>query len=462
MKTILSAKYIIFGLIILFGVSSFTACTSDSKELISNPEQTVKMEISAIKPLLQGDASVSITNYRLIIAERNSEYILLNQSTLENNLVMSLANQIQIEIKPGFYTAYLIANETSVMTPTLQSAKFLKTIKELILEPMSWNELTEINIPLMAINQIQIRAKDNTTNAGEVSDNGGAWRSNYEALLERIFAKVSLSLNKNTSNPVIIESVKIRQIAKTCYLGKYIYDNPQTLDISISGGLPKSLNNDYQSIFDNRIISERLFTDITNSTKSSFVEINARFNNIPIQYIVPLGEQSGSNYIDYQIKRNNHYFIKGSISQINDFNNYFFISVLPWNKETSNIDFNNNITYELSWDDNTSFINNQIMIGSSDIAECEFTLLTPRGKRWTATLSNGIDFEFDYNEEGVSQGISGIDDSRSSKIRVKAKRKMSTGSSTNLFIYLEDGRQIPINPTNTNAINAYSIILKAE
>lgn len=462
MKTILSLTYSGIFLIMLLGISFLTSCETETKDVINNPDQIVKMEISAINPLILDDVPVSITNYRLILADKNSGYILLNQSTLENNLIMSLGNQIQVQIKPGAYTAYLIANETPVMTPVLRSAKSLITVRELVLEPMSWNGLNDTNIPLMAINQIQIRAKDNSGDSGEVSDNGGVWNSSYNALLERIFAKVSLQLSKSTSYPILIDNVKIRQIAKNCYLGKISYNNPQTLDIPVFSGPAQSLTNDYQVIFKDIIISERLFADITNSEKSCFVEINARFNNIPTQYIVPLGIQNGAIYTDYQIKRNNHYSITGSLSQINNFNNNFNIAILPWNKESSNVDFNNNITFRLSWDENTLFNNNQILIGAADVAKCDFALLTPRGKRWTATLSNGLDFEFDYTENGVSQGISGIDNNRSSKIRVKAKRKMNTGATTNLSFYLEDSRPIPVNPSNISAVNSYTIIPKAE
>ncbi|MGL4332687.1 MAG: hypothetical protein ACRCZQ_11975 [Bacteroidales bacterium] len=464
MKTILSLTNIRICLGLLLGIVFFSGCTSDSKELSDRAEQAVKLGISAINPANADNLPVSVSNYRLILAEKNSEYILLNQSTLDNSLQVSLANQIQVTIKPGSYTAYLIANESGVMTLPLSSAKFLKEVRELVLEPMSWNSLSESDIPMMAVNQIQIRAKDNLTNAGEVSDNGGVWQSSYDALLERVFAKVSLRLNKGINYPISIESVKIRQIAKSCYLGKLIFDTPQTMDIQTFTGTPIDLpfqnGTNYQSIFESKVISERLFADITNQNKAYIVDINARFNSIPTQYNIPLGNKAGSSYSDYQVKRNVHYLIQGTISEINDFNNNFTVEVLPWEKESSNVDFNSNISFSLKWNENTSFINSsQIQIGSADIAQCDFVLNTPRGKRWTATLSNGADFEFDSSGNGVSQGISGADNGRTSRIRIKAKQKMSVSTSTTLTFYLEDGRIIPVNPANGNV---YTIILKAE
>ena len=464
MKTILSLTNIRICLGLLLGIVFFSGCTSDSKDLPDRTEQAVKMGISAINPANGNDLPVSVSNYRLILAEKNSEFILVNQSTLDNSLQVSLANQIQVIIKPGNYTAYLIANESSMMTLPLRSAKFLKEVRELVLEPFSWSNLSEADIPMMAVNQIQIRAKDNMTNAGEVSDNGGTWQSSYDALLERVFAKVSLRLNKGVNYPISIESARIRQIAKSCYLGKLILDAPQTMDLLAFSGttidLPVQNGSNFQSIFENKVITERLFTDITNQNKAYVVDINARFNNIPTQYSIPLGNKSGSSYSDYQVKRNIHYLIQGTISEINDFNNHFTLEVLPWEKESSNVDFSSDFSFSLKWNENTSFINSsQIQIGSADIAECDFVLNTPRGKRWTATLSNGADFEFDSSANGVSQGISGADNGRTSKIRIKAKRKMSVSTSTTLTFYLEDGRTIPVNKNNGNV---YTIILKAE
>lgn len=465
MKTIHShKKNIRICLRILLSVVFFSGCTSDLRELPDRTEQAVKMGISVIDLVNEDNLPVSLSNYRLILAEKNSEYILLNQSTLDNTLTFSLAHQIQIAVKPGSYTAYLIANESSVMTPSLRSVKFLKEVRELVIEPMSWSSLTEADIPMIAVNQIQIRTKDNLTNTGEVSDNGGPWQPSYDAVLERVLAKVSLHLNKGTNYPISIESVKIRQIAKSCYLGKLIFDTPQIIDVFAFSGTPIDLpfqnGTNYQSIFENKVINERLFTDITNQNKAYIVDVNARFNSIPTQYNIPLGNKSGSSYSDYQVKRNVHYLIQGTISEINEFNNNFTVEILPWEKESSNVDFSSNITFSLKWNENTTFINSsQIQIGSADIAECDFVLNTPRGKRWTATLSNGADFEFDSLGSGVSQGISGADNGRVSKIRIKAKRKMSVDTSTTLTFYLEDGRIIPVNPANGNV---YTIILKAE
>lgn len=456
MNTQLRNIYLLLSFALL---TLLSGCSTEDQDINKSREQHVELKVNALIPRDITDIPLNISNYRLILAEPTSGFIVVNQTTLDNSLQVSLESSISVSVKPGKYKAYLIANEHNSMTAVFSSAVFVDKILYFIVNYDEWKSIPENSIPLLAINNIEIRAKNAISDAGLVSDNGGDFLDNYEALLERMLAKVSLRLNKKSPYSYVVKSVNIKQVAKSFYIGKIENSFSDLMTMTPFSGnlvLPDQGNSNYESICENILISEKLFAELANREKATIVEVNVLINNIPITYQIPLGIQNESDYSDYQVKRNTHYLIQGTLSEIGDFT----ISVLPWEKESISTEFDPSFAFSFSWKPWVAQIDaNQVSISYDSPAECEFVLTKPSGKRWVASLSNGADFEFDHSNNAVSQGISGMDNGRTSLIRVKAKRKLSTGASTTLSIYTEDGRMVPINPVYGNV---YNIILRAE
>lgn len=434
-------------------------CDKNEQDISTSEDKQVQFGVNILMPQEQSDIPLEISNYRLVLAEQISGFIIVNRTTLDNGLTVSLGSSIKVSVKPGKYRAYLIANESMSMTKVFSTSKFINEINDFVLDSQMWQAIEERSIPLLAINNIEIRSNGTDENMGLVSDNGGDFLNGYKAPLQRIMAKVSLKLNKESGYNYVIKNVNIIQTAETFkFGGNSINDNKVITINSFSGSLslPQNVNNNYQSVFENRLISEKLFENQKDETKATIVRIDALVNNIPVTYNIPLGLRSETGYSDYQVVRNNHYLVQGTLSEIGD----FIVSILPWDKESIDTEFNPLLQCSFAWKTGTNFINsNEVSISYNQSAECGFSLIRPSGKRWFATLSNGADFEFDYSDQAVSQGISRGNNGESSVIRIKAKRKMSTGSATTLTIYTEDGRKVPINPGNDNVFN---IILKAE
>lgn len=456
MNTRLRNTYLLVCFVVLILLS---ACSTEDQDINKSREQNVELKVNALIPRDVSDIPLSISNYRLVLAEQVSGFIVVNQTTLDNSLQVSLGSTISVSVKPGKYRAYLIANELNSMTSIFSKAVFADEILKHIVNYDIWKTIPENSIPLLAVNNIEIRAKDAVSDAGLVSDNGGNFLDNYEAFLERVLAKVSLRLSKKSPYNYVVKSVNIKQAAKSFYIGKIDNSFSDLITMTPFSGnlvLPDLVNSNYESIFENLLVSEKLFAEFVNREKATIVEVNVLINNIPITYQIPLGIQNETDYSDYQVKRNTHYLIQGTLSEIGDFT----ISVLPWEKENISTEFDPSFAFSFSWKPWMAQIDaNQVAISYDSPAECEFVLTKPSGKRWVATLSNGADFEFDYSNNGVSHGISGMDNGRASLIRVKAKRKLSTGATTTLSIYTEDGRMVPLNPANGNV---YNIILRAE
>ncbi|HAC20787.1 MAG TPA: hypothetical protein DCF91_01655 [Porphyromonadaceae bacterium] len=426
---------------------SLYGCVSEIKEYEeSDDNKIVSLDVNVISA---SEQISTIQNYRLVIAEFGSGLIYQNKATQNNTLDQPVDKRLNVSLKPGKYKTYLLANEHPLMSSILNNAKFLSEIDKIIIDQDIIEDFTENNIPMLAENTIEIKADpSSTTDGGLVKEPTTDWGPSYTAKLQRVVAKVSLVLNKNTSYPIQIKQAILRHVPQQSYFGLQNYPTVTFNDFIAFDGqntgidLPIKNGDNYVSIFPDKYICEHILSDQLDLEKATYLEIKALFNQIPTTYIIPIGIPVGSTYSDYSITRNTHYLIKGSISEINDFKNQFHVAVLDWDKEHADVDYNNSYTWEINWDN--PIVNGVITIRSNEIAICNFRLNSPSGRLWTATLSNGADFEFDYTNNGVSQGIGNSGSNHMSKIRIKARKPLKAGASTKLFVNCE-GEILKIN-----------------
>ncbi|MGL5689451.1 MAG: hypothetical protein ACRDD8_01415, partial [Bacteroidales bacterium] len=308
------------------------SCESLELDDTKSDVKEVQLGVNISVPEDQNDIQPEIHNYRLILAEQNSGFIIVNKTTLDNSLIISSGSSINVKVKPGKYSAYLIANELSQMTDLFNNAKFINEINTFLVKQEVWKAINELQMPLFAINNIEVRSIGSEFDTGEVSDNGGAFLSAYKAQLQRIMSKVTLRLNKDSNYDYIVKNVDIIQVAESFSFGGNRHQSNDITSVKTFSGLlrlPQKVNNNYQSVFENFLISEKLFDNVTDYSKATIVKIDALINNIPVTYTIPLGKQNGVDYLDYQVQRNHHYLIQGSLAEIGD----FLVTVLPWEKE---------------------------------------------------------------------------------------------------------------------------------
>ncbi|MGL6179675.1 MAG: hypothetical protein ACRC13_10820 [Tannerellaceae bacterium] len=457
MKKYLS--YPVISVVLSIGtLLSLYGCVSEIKEYEESDEnKIVSLGVNVVSSAQQIS---SIQSYRIVVAEFSSGLIYQNKTTSNNTLDQPVDKKLFISLKPGKYKTYLLANEHSLMTPILNGAKFINEIDKIIIDQNIIKDFTESNIPMLAENTIEIKPDPNSiTDGGLVKEPTTDWGTSYTAKLQRVIAKVSLILNKKTSFPIQIKEVVLRHVPQQSYFGRQDYPTVTFNDLTFLDGqnagidLPMQNGDNYVSIFLDKYICEHILTEQLALEKATYVEIKALFNQIPTTYIIPIGIVVGSTYSDYSITRNTHYLIKGAISEINDFNAQFQINILDWCEEQADIDYNTSYVWKITWDNQID--NGVATINSNEIASCNFRLNSPRGRRWSASLSNGSDFEFDYTNGGVSDGISNSGDNQFSKIRIKARKPLKTGATTQLFINCE-GEILKI---NNNQSDSYLIKL---
>ncbi|MGL4328012.1 MAG: hypothetical protein ACRCS7_11150, partial [Tannerellaceae bacterium] len=278
------------GYLILFMLVVLSSCTNEQNGSDSaGSEDPVYIEVntkSVIGSVIDG---VTISKMRMIVAEQGSEIIFQNLTTLQEN---TDASGFLVNVRPGSYRIYLIANETPTMTTALSSMRSLQQVRNYVVSATDYNTYTEANITLFAENAIKVKENPANTSQGLVSvDNGATWTTFYSAALKRIMAKVSLRLKTtNTTDDIKILQVWAMHIPKHFYLGNISYteiaseyENKQAVLLPTT---PYKLTSTSTDIFKDFFIRESRFVPVTNRDMATYLLIAASFNGVTNLYTV--------------------------------------------------------------------------------------------------------------------------------------------------------------------------------
>lgn len=454
MRNHMPYRYVTDYLILLMLVV-LSSCTNEQNG--SDPagsDDPVYIEVntkSVIGSVIDG---VTISKMRMIVAEQGSEIIFQNLTTLQEN---TDASGFLVNVRPGSYRIYLIANETPAMTTALSSMRSLQQVRNYVVSETDYNLYNEANITLFAENAIKVKENPANTSQGLVSiDNGSTWNSYYAASLKRIMAKVSLKLKTtNTGDDIKILQVWVMHIPKHFYLGNISYSELQSeyqnKQATLLVPVPYKLTSIKQSLFTDFFIRESRFTPVTNRDMATYLLVAASFNSVTNLYTIPIGTPQGGGpsalIADYNIYKGNHYLVDGVINNRGEFDNEFTVNVLPWNKVSGDLDFTDQEpVFVGSWTGGTNISSGKVYVYYNQYVEYNFELKSPAGAIWTATLTNGAQFEFD-NIGAVSQGITSP--GHIYKIRIKPRALQTVpGIKTDFYITV-GGVEIDLNGAAT-------------
>lgn len=443
------------GYMILFVFILLSSCSNEKNS--NDPtgsDDPVYIEVntkSVIGSVIDG---VTISKMRMIVAEQGSEIIFQNLTTLQEN---ATGDGFLVDVRPGSYKIYLIANETSAMATALSSMQSLQQVRNYVVTSADYNIYTEANITLFAENAIKVKENPANTSQGLVSiDNGATWATFYSAALKRIMAKVSLKLKTtNATDDIKVAQVWMMHMPNHFYLGNIPYaeliseyENKQaTLLVSV----PYKLTSASQNMFTNFFIRENRFIPVANRDMATYLLVAVSFNTVTNLYTIPLGTPQGgvpsAPIVDYNIYKGNHYVVEGIIDQRGEFDNEFTINVLPWNKVSGDVGFNESIQFSANWAGGTNISQGMAYVYYNQYVEYQFVLNEPAGAIWAASLTNGNQFEFDTTNGAVSQGITNA--GYTYKIRIKPRQLQTVpGVKTDFYITV-GGEEIDLNGAAT-------------
>ncbi|MGL4328191.1 MAG: hypothetical protein ACRCS7_12070, partial [Tannerellaceae bacterium] len=125
----------------------------------------------------------------------------------------------------------------------------------------------------------------------------------------------------------------------------------------------------------------------------------------------------------------------------------FTVSVLPWNKVSGDLGFNQAIQFSGNWAGGTNISQGMAFVYYNQYVEYQFILNEPAGAIWAASLTNGNQFEFDTTNGAVSQGIT--NSGYTYKIRIKPRQLQTVpGVKTDFYITV-GGEEIDLNGAAT-------------
>lgn len=368
------------------------------------------------------------------LIEKVRVLVFKDDGTIEKNELFTsgdaaFVNPFRVSISTGTKDVYIVANETSGLTPQLVAVNSLTNFESLLAQPIT----TVLNLPLLMVGEIlsvdivakQLYAEDIT--------------------LKRVAAKIKLQFKKDTSADVRITGVKLlKNTGKTVLVeGGTTISGQNYWDYSFPLGLNLTLTTDYQFISGSETVY--VYENLTggNNENATRLEVDALYNGIQTKYRVFINENvsspvnSGdpnSSVVDlsdhlYSIKRNYSYVLSGTIQNMGEFDGFSLeTNVLPWEKIESEVLYD----WVFVMDPRPATANKTYIVNSmSDEITFSFKLTNPLEASWTANLTNPTDFEIINYQGTIDQEVI---------IKVKARNDQSSSERrTELYINAQYG-----------------------
>ena len=456
-------KRILIYTVCFLGVFS-SSCTLEEVEVPSGDMVSVNLSTRSLDPSIpvrilvvnSADGSVALNRYPATADSDSKEY--------------------KIKLPAGKYHFYLMGNEPARLTNTLNNITRQSQLSELNIqaeelppaESPANPSTTLSNIPILGMATGTVRLAAGKPGKGEVStDNGSTWSATLNLSMKRLAVKVLFGIRKNTSNPndkVTIRKIEIintpaySSVLERAYSGADYHtlcpwDNPS--------GYEFSQNSDSAIPFiSDQILPEYVMANPDHMEEAAAIKVYAQYNQTDVVYHIPV---RGLERADYSLSRNNYYIIIATISKTPYFPEIRY-QVAEWTEATDNPGFIDEtaIQFESHWAAGTSVdpAERKVYVRENEYVEYYFTLNYPLAATWAATITNPIDFMFDYSAGAVSSGkaMQGVE----YKIRIKPRKGTSQNDvKTEFFITVNNGLgnvELNLPATGVGTGNRYTII----
>ena len=380
--------------------------------------------------------------------ERVRFFVFVNGVLEKNSLFTSgeatFTNPFVLDVATGTKDIYVVANETTSLTPSLQAITNQATLFSLLADEITG----ALSLPLVMTGS--------TLNVSVTEPDPG--HNEAQVTLTRIAAKVSLQFKKGDMVTEDVEIIKVSLLSNT---GKTtLFPTP----LSTATVAPQSYWDFTKTltpwVLTSTLSSNSKLGDIylyENSTGgdkayATRLEIEALYNNVETTYRVYLNENvnsapnpgdansSETNPSDhlYSLRRGHHYRVNGTIVSMGEFDGLIHsTNVLPWEKLASEVLFER--VFEISPYPTTT--NRTYTVANpTDLVTFTFKLFNPIGATWVAQLSNPLDFEFSTLGGAVSAGGLRTDYT----ISIKPRNAQSTEEKNTEFYITVGGVEIPL------------------
>lgn len=276
-------------------------------------------------------------------------FVFVGEALEINNLYTSgedlFTNPFILEVSTGTKDIYVVANESGTLETSLASVSSKSGLLDLMADEIS----SPLSIPLLMTGSIE---------EIEVVENPTSEQNNPEITLTRAAAKISMQFNKAEG---LTDNIKITKVSllSNAYSSTLFpaateptdptFDTDTYWDLAMSFSTPIDVTTSTPEVADlkNIYLYENLGNSAGNKAVATQLEIEALYNNIETKYRVYINEDivnptvvtpgnPNSSVVDikdhyYNIKRNYHYELTGTISGLGEYTTISVkVKILPW------------------------------------------------------------------------------------------------------------------------------------
>lgn len=301
-----------------------------------------------------------------------------------------LSDGLRVEAHEGAKDIYVIANESPAMSDALNKIVFKQDLLRMAIPDEDPSGATEPKPILMIGQGTATLLKDQKVKA--------------EIDLIKTRAKITLDLKQETAtdDEIIIRSVSIDRLPKTSMLlTPASYHLGDTWIYSKAGEITLANNATTTYIPDKTLYTyESLDSDTTGH--APILTIEALYNGVPTTYTAYVNDETSGADHHYALHRNHHYQLTGTITKIGAHNALLLkTEVLPWDVETSEKKLEVPKIVSLSPDPTATYY-----VTDTEAAEFKVKIKSSSDpSKWRATLTNALDFCFDFTGSAVREGL---------------------------------------------------------
>lgn len=441
------------GLLLLIGVA--TSCIKDDIATTETGTANITVNISSRSGEVDNDNSEVLANediktIRLILVQNGKVVSNSKHSFTAPDGQKLLEQGIRIVgVKKAATDFYAVVNEESTgesfdtgfaVGAPFSAQAFMQTVLPASDATFPKTDIKEKGLPMQ----------------GKASISESALVDNVSVVIsvERVVARIDLNLTNNTGSTLAINSINFGGFFPSqTQLGKFAPDTYAPKPFAETVSIPATAGNNTHK-----------FTYYLYESKAGAGNYTVSLNDGTEYGAGPIlvdGEQVT------ELLRNHILSITGTI---NSSGWELTCEVNPWEKEDIDLSFEDNLSYsEGKWTQDTylEILDNNIVHLSPDkTAELTFTIQTPSGAKWRASLEGDVNaFEF----EGPNEGIAGIEDENGhvpvQTIKLKVKDPEFQGryeAQLHVFAYIgSKGYELDLTKggnTSTGPVNYFTIL----
>lgn len=437
--------------LLLLLAAGLAACNKEDKPVGPDSDElaTVKLSLADVE-MRAGDLYSGedlIKKVRIyVFREGAGGLLVVDNQKLYTSGETDFTNPFTISAHAGPRHVYVVANEPDALKTQLDRVVFKRELDAIQLPVIDASVPQPFTMTGQTISPVTLNPNTTVTATVSLMRAVAKITLSLENAVPRSYGDITIlsaSIIRNTKNSTLLPQNKVADITAmwtwTKSFNELIHTghSPSSFDV-----LPE---NQPLYVYENIGASNTSLLGVDTLDRAPKLMVEALFGGIKTRYYAYINDETalpatGEKH-PYQIKRNHHYHLRGTITKIGEFSSLILTTqVEPWTLEEHQYDFLKPHLISIIPADAVSAT--QYIQPSNVVAEFKIKIKGGTGTadtKWDATLTNGLDFGFDGVHEGLADGTT------ETTIRVKALKPFFNKERKTALYFTVDGQRVILN-----------------